>query len=171
MPTVEQNMTNEALKQVEGQPVEDEDVELLVRAGIKLLSGGGIEVISKAINQSHDPAQVIGQFMAQLIMKMGEEFVEQMQIDPRAFLAKGGFLEELLDYIEERLSLPSDFSDQIYAETVEMIKAVVKQPEPPSQGGQPLEGAPAQGPMPPQGMPPQGPAGPPPLDQMPQGGM
>lgn len=160
MPTVEQNMTNEALKQVEGQPVPDEDIEILVRAGIKLLSGGGIEVISKAINESQDPSQVIGQFMGQLIMKMGEEFVEQMQLDPRAFLAKGGFLEELLDYIEERLSLPSEFSDQIYAETVEMIKAVVQQPEPPSQGVQSLEGAPAQGP-----------AGPAPLDQMPQGGM
>lgn len=168
MPTVEQNVTNEALKQVEGQPVPDEDIEILVRAGIKLLSGGGIEVISKAINESQDPAQVIGQFMAQLIMKMGEEFVQQMQLDPRAFLAKGGFLEELLNYIEERLGLPSEFSDQIYGETVEMIKAVVQQPEPPAQGG--LENAQAQGapPMEPQmGAPQQ--TGPMPLDQ--SGGM
>ena len=123
--SVDQNVTAKAVDSVSEQPVNDEDIELLVRAGIKLLSGGGIDVIKKAIDSSNDPAQVIGQFMAQLILKMGEDIVEKMQIDPRAFLAKGGFLEELLDHIEQKLSLPSDFSDKVYSETVEVIKAVV----------------------------------------------
>jgi len=144
MPTVDQNLTKRALDQMGDAPVPDDDIELLVRTGIKLLNeGGGLDVIKQALDTSQDPGQVVGQFMAQLIMKMGEDLVEQLQLDPRAFLAKGGFLEELLDYIEQKLGLPSDFSDQVYAECVEMIKAVVNKPEPPNEvmgGGQPQPG-------------------------------
>lgn len=141
MTTVQQNMTRQAIENMQDQPVPDEDVEILVRAGIKLLSQGGIQVIAEAINTSSDPAQVIGQFMAQLIMKMGEEMVEQLRIDPRAFLAKGGFLEELLNYIEEQLGLDPSFSDKVYSETAEVVKAALMQPE--QQAPQALDAAPA----------------------------
>lgn len=139
MPTVDQNISKRALDQMGDSPVPDEDVELLVRTAIKLLNeGGGVDVIKQALNSSQDPGQVVGQFMGQLIMQMGENMIEQLQIDPRAFLAKGGFLEEILDYLEEQLALPPEFSDQVYSEVVEMIKAVVMKPEPPNEvmGGQ-----------------------------------
>jgi hypothetical protein len=139
MINVQQNMTRRALEGVKDQPVPDDDIEILVRAGIKLLSQGGIKVIADALNSSKDPAQVIGQFMAQLIIKMGEDMVERLRIDPRAFLAKGGFLEELLDYIEEQLGLAPEFSDQIYSETAEVVKAALMQSEQPSK--QPLDEA------------------------------
>lgn len=152
MMSVDQNVTAAAVDKTKDMPVPDDDVEILVRVGIQLLKQGGLDIIKKAINSSSDPAQVIGQFMAQLILKMGEEFVEKMQLDPRAFLAKGGFLEELLDYLEQQLGLPSDFSDKIYSETVEVIKAVVL-----SRGARPGQGQPQQAeqgpPQPQQGQP------------------
>lgn len=157
MPSIDQVKAQEAAEVVEDVPVSEDDVEILVRVGIQLLNqGGGLEVIKKAIDTSQDPGLVVGQFLAQLIGKMGEELGPKMDLDPRAFLAKGGFLEEILNYIEQQLGLPEEFSDQVYSECVEVIKAAAQDPEPPNQvmgGGVDAQRPPAPGPAPAQGAP------------------
>lgn len=148
--------------------VSKDDVEIAVRLGIKLLNeGNGLKVIQDAVNQSKDPGQVIGQFLAQMMAKMAEELHAKIGLDPKVFLAKKGFLDTILDYIEHKLGLPSNFSDQVYTEVLNVIKAAAKGPPPPNDvmGGQPLDAAPPSDPsaQPPGAAPPQG--GPPPLDQ------
>lgn len=107
--------------------------------GIKLLEAGGLEQIKKALESSQDPAQVIGTFLVQMIGHMGEQLASQFQIDNRVFLAKNGFLDTILDYIEAKLGYPKDFSDQIYGAVLETIKAAAMQPPAPNNvmGGQP----------------------------------
>lgn len=144
MASIDQQLTNRAVEEMGDRPVPDTDIELLVRSGIKLLGQGGLDVIKQALDTSQDPAQVVGQFMAQLIMKMGEEIVGQLQLDPRAFLAKGGFLEEMLDYLEQKLMLPPEFSDQVYGEVVEIVKAVVMQGDEQMAAASPEQQAPQQ---------------------------
>jgi hypothetical protein len=150
--------------QDEKATVSADDVEIAVRMGIKLLNeGNGLKVIQDAVNQSKDPGQVIGQFLAQLMAKMAEDLQAKIGLDPKVFLAKKGFLDTILDYIEHKLGLPSDFSDKVYNEVLQVIKAAASGPAPPNNvmGGQTLDSAPPGDPSmgggapPPQG-PPQG---------------
>ena len=122
--------------------VPKEDAELATRLGIKMLAeGGGLELISKAINESQDPAQVIGQFLAQMIGQLAEKLRDQVNLDPKVFLAKDGFLDAILNYIEDKLGYPEEFSDQIYGEVLEIIKAAAMSPAPPNDvtGGEPVQ--------------------------------
>lgn len=108
-------------------------VEVAVRLGVKMLrDGGGLKIISEAINKSKDPAQVIGQFLAQLVGKLAEQLRDQFNIDPGLFVATGGFLDHILDYIEKQLKLPEEFSDQVYSQVLETIKAAAQEPPPPN---------------------------------------
>lgn len=116
-------------------------VEVAVRLGVKMLrDGGGLQIISKAINESKDPALVIGQFLAQLVGKLAEQLRDQFNIDPGLFVANGGFLDHILDYIEKQLKLPEEFSDQVYTQVMETIKAAAQDPAPANNvmGGQTL---------------------------------
>lgn len=113
----------EQQQQPQQDKVRKEDVEIITRLGIKLLANGGLDQIKAALKQSDDPAQVIGTFIAQMMAKILEEVSSQIDIDPRAFLANGGFLDAILDYIETKLGYPEEFSDQIYQQVVETIKA------------------------------------------------
>ena len=107
-----------------GFTVNSQDVELATRMGVKLLNeANGIAVIRQALDQSKDPAQVIGQFLAQMMGTMAEQLAQQLGVDPRVFLAKRGFLDNILNYIERKLGMPEEFSDQIYAQVLETIKA------------------------------------------------
>lgn len=143
-------------------PSGKEQVELAVRMTIKLLEeGGGIDVIADALKQSRDPAQVIGQFLAQVVGQLAEKLEQEFGIDPRIFLAKGGWLDNVLDYIEQRLELPKEFSDQVYGNVLETIKAAAMGGEVPEQAPQPqgggIQGAGGPTPMQPgEGMPQQG---------------
>lgn len=132
----------------EGQPpVNSDDVELVTRLGIKILrEGDGLKVIQDALAQSNDPGQVVGQFLTQMITQLAEAVSKQYGLDVRAFLADGGFLENILDWLEGELSLPEDFSDQVYNEVLEMMKAVAATPPP--QGGGMQGQAPQQAPAP-----------------------
>lgn len=137
----------------EGQQVGgDDDVELAFRMGVQALDEGGMDVIRDAINQSQDPAMVIGQFLGQMIGMMAEQLQEEMGVDPRIFLAQGGWLELMLDYIEKELGYPEEFSDQVYAEVLELIKAAASGPEAPNNvmGGEEEGNLPAMASMAPQ---------------------
>lgn len=110
-----------------------EDVELATRMGVKLLSeGNGIQIIKDAINKSQDPAQVIGQFLAQMMGQLAEVLQKQYDIDPGIFVAKNGFLDNILNYIEGKLGYPEEFSDQIYGQVLETIKAAASGPPAPN---------------------------------------
>jgi len=122
--------------------VSKEDVEIVTRLGIKLLAGGGLDQIKQALTQSKDPAQVIGTFIAQMMAQILEQASANVDIDPRAFLANGGFLDTILDYIETKLGYPSEFSDQIYEQVLEVIKAAAQGGQQ-AGSGQPMQGAPA----------------------------
>lgn len=126
-------------------PVPDDDIELLVRTGIKIMKDmGGMQLIDEAINTSNDPVQAIGQFLGQLVMRLGEDVAQELDLDPRALFAKGGFLEEMLNYIEDQLGLPEEFSDSVYNEVVELVKAATM---PPSQAAPQMQGPGLQGRM------------------------
>lgn len=113
--------------------VSSQDVEIAVRLGIKMLSqGNGLKVIADALNKSKDPGQVVGQFLAQLMGKLAEQLKAKLNVDPKVFLAKRGFLEQILDYIEVKLGLPKDFSDQVYNEVLNAVKAAAMGPPPPN---------------------------------------
>lgn len=115
----------------ERQKYDPDHVEVAVRMGVKILrDGGGLKMIAEALNQSKDPAQVIGQFLAQLVGKLAEQLRDQFNIDPGLFVAENGFLDNILNYIEQQLKLPPEFSDQVYAEVLEIIKAAATQPPP-----------------------------------------
>lgn len=152
----------QAMQDNKGQEVSNEDVEIAFRMAVQMLnSGGGMQVIRDAMNGSQDPAQVIGQFLAQLMGQLAEQLQGQVNLDPRVFLAKNGWLDLMLDYIESELGLPSEFSDQVYGEVLETIKAAAANPAPNSamdpnaQGELPQEAPPAPAPnLPGQGQPP-----------------
>lgn len=142
MAAIEQSAT-----QGEQPPVSSDDIELVTRLGIKILrEGEGLKVIQDALTQSQDPGQVVGQFLTQMITQLAEQVSKQYGLDVRAFLAEGGFLENILDWMEDQLDLPEDFSDQVYNEVLEMMKAVAANPPP--------EGGGMQGQAPQQGQPP-----------------
>jgi hypothetical protein len=131
--SLDQVQNERAMKAGKGAVVDSKDIELAVRMGIKLMTEGhGLDIIRQAVNSSKDPAQVIGQFLAQIMAEMGTKLQQEYAIDPKIFLAKGGWLEHMLDYIETQLGLPKDFSDQIFAQTVEVIKAAAQQPPAPN---------------------------------------
>lgn len=121
------------MEESKGTKVDAQDVELAVRLTIQMLNeGGALDIIRQAINQSKDPAQVIGQLLANIAGKLAEKLRDEYQIDPRIFLAKDGWLEKVLDYIEQKLGYPKNFSDQIYQQTLEVIKAAAQGPQAPN---------------------------------------
>lgn len=138
-----------------------DDSQLVSMMGMAMLDNGGLQTIQQALQSSQDPGQVVGQFLAQLIGQMAEFTAATLQIDPAVYTEPNGFLDQILDYIERKLQLPPEFSDQVYGDTLEVIKAAAANP------GQAQQGAPQQaGPQ--QAGPQQAPQGPG-LDQM--GGM
>lgn len=117
----------------EGDEVSGQDTEIAVRMAIQMLTqGNGLQVISDAINKSQDPAMVVGQFLSQMMGALGEQLVQQVGLDPAVFLAKEGFLDQILDYIETKLGYPEEFSDQIYMQVLETVKAAASSPPAPN---------------------------------------
>ena len=149
-------------KGLDKQPKEakskNSDSELVSMMGMAMLDNGGMQVIEKALQGSEDPGQVFGNFMAQLIGQIAEFGQSNLGIDPGIFLQEDGFLDQMLGYIERKLKLPPEFSDQVYGETLEVVKAAAS-------GGE-QQASPGGGPAPAPGQAPPAPAagGPPGLD-------
>lgn len=121
------------VKDNEGAATNTDDLEIAVLMAQDMLDNGGIQVIKDAINQSEDPALVVGQFLGQMIGQLAEGLMQQFpDFDARVFLAKDGWLDIILDYIEDELGYPDNFSDQIYTEVLELIKAAASGPEAPN---------------------------------------
>lgn len=130
---------------------EEQDLEIAVLLGKKLMSEGGAEEVLSAAKGSSDPSQVIGQFLVQLGSQLAEQLPEELKPSPRVFLASGGWLEQMSDFIQDEYDIGKDVMDraEVYVAST----------------GQQMADAQAQkGAAPPAGA---APAGPP----MPQGGM
>lgn len=118
------------------------DMRNMVMLGVDLMEQGGNDAIEKALGSSQDPTQVVGHVLAQVLMSLAETGGREMDVDPRIFLAKGGWLEAMLDYIEVRFGLPKEFSDEAWMAVVEMIKAQTQAGAQPQQPQAP-QGAPS----------------------------
>ena len=156
--TQEGSADNPSEEKKEGKKFSSQDAEIAIRMGIKLLNEGqGLKVIKDAIDKSQDPGQVIGQFLAQMMGQLAEQLQKNAGVDPGVFVAKGGFLDGILDYIEVKLGYPKDFSDKIYNEVLETVKAAAMNPPAPNnvmqQGGQPQNAAAMPAPAPQPGIP------------------
>lgn len=141
-------------------PSKNEDSDLISMMGMAMLDNGGLQTLETTLAQSKDPVQVISHFMAQLIGQQAEYTAQNFNIDPGLYVQPGGFLDQIVDYVERKLKLPANMSDQVYGETLEVMKAAAADPE---------QAAQAQG-QPPAGPAPAGPiggsmGGPMPLDQ------
>jgi hypothetical protein len=138
------------------------DAKLVSMMGMSMLDKGGLQAIEQALNTSEDPGQVVGQFVAQMAGRLAEYTATEMGINPAVYAQPNGFVDQILNHIERKLKLPKEFSDSVYGEVMEVMKAAAMSPE--QAGAQaPQQGAP-QGP-PQAGPPAPGPAAPAGLDQ------
>lgn len=152
---LEQKMTQES-QQPEGVPLtkEDEtDLKVAVLMAKDLLDKGGFDVIDKAVDTSKDPGQVIGQFLMQMGQQLHESMPEDMKFSPKIMLARGGWLEQVSDYIQEEGGVSKDVMDkaEIYVASTASQMAQQKQ----QQSGGTIEGVQAP-PVPAPGAPNQG---------------
>lgn len=100
---------------------EEKDLRLAVLVTERMLEDGGFDVIDQALESSSDPAQVIGQFLLQLIQKMNEMFVNENQLSRRIWLCAGGWAEQVMDFIIDEYNLDYAVADkaEVYlAETI-----------------------------------------------------
>lgn len=136
---------------IEDTPVDEQQVEIVTRLAIKMMKdGGALGTLEKALTQSKDPAEVVGQFIVQMIGALMENLKTQIDLDPRVFLVPDGFLDNILDFIEDQLSLPEEFSEEVEGAVLEMIKALAQGEQQPAPAQGPgLEQGPPQGAMPP----------------------
>src|SRR5690606_1098238 len=100
--------------------------------GVDMMEQGGLDVLRKAVQQSSDPILVISQFLVQLVGQLSEVLAEETNFDPRVMLARGGFVDNITDYIVEKLNLEEEAIGMMEQEVLEMIKGLAngeKQPE------------------------------------------
>jgi hypothetical protein len=123
-----------AMEEIEVDP---KLVETLYLLGVDMMKESGVlKKLAPALQKSSDPAQVVGQFLVQLIGQLAEVAAAEYDFDPRAFLARDGWLDLTLEFIEDELALPEEFSDQVKDTVLEMIKALSqgeKNPQPQAQ--------------------------------------
>lgn len=106
------------------------DLRIGVLMGQRLLEDGGFNVIEKALEQSKDPSQVIGQFLMQLGQQLMESMPEDVKLSPAILLARGGWLEQMSDYIKEQTGASEAIMDkaEIYvASTAQKMAAARNQ--------------------------------------------
>jgi hypothetical protein len=134
------------------------DAKLVSMMGMAMLDKGGLQAIEQALNTSEDPGQVVGQFVAQMAGRLAEYTASEMGINPAVYAQPNGFVDQILNHIERKLKLPKEFSDSVYGEVMEVMKAEAQAPQGAEQGppqGQPPAGppaAPAPGPAAPVGL-------------------
>lgn len=91
---------------------EEIDLQTAVLLAERLFQEGGYDVIEQAIETSSDPAQVIGQFLIQMIKQMDEAAPNESKFSKRIYLAKGGWVEQVMDLIIDEFQLDYAISDK-----------------------------------------------------------
>ena len=122
-------------------PEEEKDLKIAVLLGERLLRAGGFDVIQKAMQSSSDPSQVIGQFLMQLAQQMFEKMPHNIQLSPRILLTKDGWVEQISDFIQEKLGVPKKVMDkaEIYVASTASQMGQAKR----AQGGGDVNGVPS----------------------------
>lgn len=155
---LEKELMNEAPAEQGGD--EDTDLEIGVLIAKHLLEDGGFDVIDKAVESSSDPGQVVGQFLMQLGTQMFENMPEGVTLSPKIMLARGGWLEQVSDFIQEQLGVKKEIMDkaEIYVASTAQQMAQSKQQQgdpnapPVAPGASAAPPQPAPQPMPMEGM-------------------
>lgn len=88
---------------------EETDLEIMVHMAEDMIDEAGSQIIDQALN-SKDPGVIIGQF----IMQLGSQLAEQLPFDvsPRVMLARGGWVEQISDYLQEEYDVPQKIMDR-----------------------------------------------------------
>jgi hypothetical protein len=115
---------------------DEEDLEIAVLLGKRLVDQGGQEVLAAAMN-SKDPGQVLGQFLLQLGSQMGEQMPEGMELNPKVMLASGGWLEQMSDFLQDEYDVPRDVADRAEIYVGSQAQAMAQAQQQQAQGGQP----------------------------------
>ena len=90
---------------------QEQDLSIAVNICKNLIDDGGVEVIQQAL-QTPDPGQVIGQFLMQMVAQMTENLPNWIEIDPAIYLAVGGWVEQISDYLQEEYDVPKQVMDR-----------------------------------------------------------
>ena len=90
---------------------QEQDLSIAVNIAKNLIDDGGWEIIEQAL-ESNDPGQIIGQFLMQLVAQMTENSPEEVDIDPAIYLAIGGWVEQISDYLQEEYDVPKEVMDR-----------------------------------------------------------
>ena len=90
---------------------QEQDLSIAVNIAKNLIDDGGWELIEQAL-ESNDPGQIIGQFLMQLVAQMTENLPEEVDIDPAIYLAIGGWVEQISDYLQEEYDVPKEVMDR-----------------------------------------------------------
>lgn len=134
-------------------PEEEQDLDILVNLSKNLLDDAGADIIDGAQN-SRDPAQVIGQFLMQLMAQLNEQLAQMdITVSPRVLLAHGGWVEQISDYLQEQFDVPKAIMDRAEIFIATQAEAMANAQQGGAPQGQPApEQAPAQPVMPQGGM-------------------
>lgn len=116
---IEEQLAQEEAATAQQLSEDDErDLEMAVLLGKRLVDEGGAEVLEAAATSS-DPGQVIGQFLMQLGSQMNEAMPPDGKLSPAIFLAEGGWLEQMSDFLQEEYDISREVADraEIYVAT------------------------------------------------------
>lgn len=91
---------------------EEDDLAIAVMLAENMIDDGGYDIIEQALSSSSDPAQVIGEFLMQLVAQMSEQLPPEGQMSPRVFFAEGGWVEQISDYLQEQYDVPREVMDK-----------------------------------------------------------
>ena len=105
---------------------EEIDLQTAVLLAERLFEEGGYDVIEQAIETSSDPAQVIGQFLIQMIKQMDESAPNDSKFSKRIYLAKGGWIEQVMDLIIDEFQLDYAVADKAEVYIAETIQQMAK---------------------------------------------
>lgn len=129
---------------------EEQDLQLAVLLTERMLKDDSFSVVEQALETSNDPAQVIGQFLLQMIKQIDEMMPNDAKLSKRIWLAKGGWLEQVMDIIIDEFQLDYAIADKAEVYVAETATQMAKA------GGQGGSAAPQPGEAPPalpQGVP------------------
>ena len=113
-----------------------DDLKIIVEMAKSMIHEGGAEVIEKAVEQSKDPGQVIGQFIYQLIEEIGSNAPADMDLSPNVLLVPGGAVEQISDFLQEVYEVNKETMDRAEMYVGDMAQqaaaASQQQPQPPA---------------------------------------
>lgn len=117
---------------------EESDLEIMVNMAENMIDEGGSQVIEQAM-ASNDPGSIIGQFLMQLGSQLGEQL--PFDISPRIMLARGGWLEQISDYLQEEYDVPKKIMDRaeiFVASSAQGMSQGQQQQQAPAEQAQPV---------------------------------